>query len=75
MKIKVEIDSEDLLKYTSAHEDRELAKELMYNLKDEDLVNEVLSREIVSDVLDELSERELEEIMAEYGFVKDKEDE
>lgn len=71
MKLKVEIDSEDLFKYTTAAEDEQLAKEMLYSIKDGDLVNEILSREIVSDVLDELNERELEQLLAEYGFVKE----
>lgn len=71
MKIKVEIDSSDLLTYTTAEEDEQLAKEMLHLIKDDVLVNEIVDRELVADVLDELSERELEEIMAEYGFIKE----
>lgn len=71
MKIKVEIDSEDLLRFTTASEDEQLAKEMLYNVKNEDLVNEIISRELVSEILNELNERELEELLAEYGYVKE----
>lgn len=71
MKIKVEIDSEDLLRFTTASEDRQFIKEMVENASDEVLVDEIISRELVSDVLDELNERELEKLLAEYGYIKE----
>lgn len=71
MKIKVEIDSEDLLRFTTASEDRQFIKEMVENASDEVLVDEIISRELVSDVLDELTEIELEELLAEYGYIKE----
>ena len=71
MKIKVEIDSEDLLRFTTASEDRQFIKEMVENASDEVLVDEIISRELVSDVLNELNERELEELLAEYGYIKE----
>lgn len=71
MKIKVEIDSEDLLRFTTPREDREFIKEMLENASDEDLVNEIINRELVSDVLNELNERELEELLAEYEYIKE----
>lgn len=71
MKIKVEIDSEDLLRFTTASEDRQFIKEMVENASDEVLVDEIISRELVSDVLNELTEKELEELLAEYGYIKE----
>lgn len=71
MKIKVEIDSEDILRFTTASEDEQLVKEMLENASDKVLVDEIISRELVSDVLDELNERELEELLAEYGYIKE----
>lgn len=71
MKIKVEIDSEDLLRFTTASEDRQFIKEMVENASDEVLVDEIISRELVSDVLNELNERELEKLLAEYGYIKE----
>lgn len=70
MKLRVEIDSKELLKYTTAREDSELAEELIGNVKDEVIIEEVLNRHLVSDVLDSIDVRELEEMLAEYGFTK-----
>lgn len=71
MKIKVEIDSKDLLMFTTQSEDREFIKEMVENASDDVLVDEIISRELVSDVLNELTERELEELLAEYGYIKE----
>lgn len=71
MKIKVEIDSEDLLRFTTASEDRQFIKEMVENASDDVLVDEIISRELVSDVLNELTEKELEELLAEYGYIKE----
>lgn len=71
MKLRVEIDSEELLKYTTAREDSELAEELIGNAKDEVIIEEVFNRQLVSDVLDRMNMRELEEMLAEYGFYLD----
>lgn len=70
MKLRVEIDSKELLKYTTAREDSELAEELIGNVKDEVIIEEVFNRHLVSDVLDKMMLRELEEMLAEYGFTK-----
>lgn len=70
MKIKIDIDTADLFKYTSYQEDEEIAKEIISNAKDEDVVNEVIERCLVEDVLDELNESTIEEIFGKYGFVR-----
>lgn len=70
MKLKIEIDSKDLFKYTTAREDSELAEELIGNVKDEVIIEEVFNRHLVSDVLDRINVRELEEMLAEYGYTK-----
>lgn len=71
MKLKIEIDSEDLFRFTTAREDREFIKEMVENASDDVLVDEIISRELVSDVLNELTEKELEELLAEYGYIKE----
>lgn len=70
MKLRVEIDSKELLKYTTAREDSGLAEELIGYIKDEVIIEEVFNRHLVSDVLDKMNVRELEEMLAEYGFTK-----
>lgn len=71
MKIKVEIDSEDLLRFTTASEDEQFIKEILENASDKVLVDEIFKRMLVYDVLNELNERELEELLAEYGYIKE----
>ena len=71
MKIKVEIDSEDLFRFTTRSEDEQFIKEMLENASDEVLIDEIISRELVSDVLNELNERELEELLAEYKYIKE----
>ena len=70
MKIKIDIDTDDLFKYTSYQEDEEIAKEIISKARDEDVVNEVIDRCLVEDVLDELNESTIEEIFGKYGFVR-----
>lgn len=71
MKIKVEIDSEDLLRFTTASEDEQFIKEMLENASDKVLVDEIFKRMLVYDVLNELTEKELEELLAEYGYIKE----
>ena len=70
MKIKVDIDIDDLTKYTSNQEDKEIAKHFISEATDEDIVNEAINRCLVEDVLDELNESTIEEIFGKYGFVR-----
>lgn len=42
MKIKIDIDTDDLFIYTSYNEDEEIAKEIISKARDEDVVNEVI---------------------------------
>lgn len=44
---------------------------MVENASDDVLVDEIISRELVSDVLNELTEKELEETFAEYGYIKE----
>jgi hypothetical protein len=71
MKIKVEIDSEDILRFTTASEDEQFIKEMLENVSDEILVDEIFKRMLIYDVLSELTEKELEETFAEYGYIKE----
>ena len=70
MKIKIDIDIDDLLRYTSYEEDKEIAKKFISEARDEDVVNEVIDRCLVEDVLNELNESTLDEIFEKYGFVR-----
>ena len=71
MKIKIDIDIDDLLRYTSFEEDKEIAKKFISEARDEDVVNEVIDRCLVENVLDELNESTIEEIFGKYGFVRE----
>ena len=70
MKIKIDIDIDDLLRYTSFEEDKEIAKKFISEARDEDVVNEVIDRCLVENVLDELNESTIEEIFGKYGFIR-----
>ena len=71
MKIKIDIDTDDLLIYTSFKEDQEFAKQFLSYATDEDIINELLYRNLVSDAVDELSECEKEDLFSKYGYEKD----
>ena len=66
MKVKIEIDTSDILKYTSFKEDQEIAKEFIENLSDEDIIHEVLNRGILEDIIEELTENQQRELLKQY---------
>jgi hypothetical protein len=66
MKVKIEIDTSDILRYTSYKEDQEIAKEFIENLSDEDIINEVLNRGILEDIIEELTEDQQRELLKQY---------
>ena len=68
MKIKIEIDSSCLTEYTSRDENRELAEELIENASDAAIVEEALSRDIVEDILDRMTEQQREKLFELYGY-------
>lgn len=70
MIIKIDINTDDLMKYTSYEEDKEIAKQFISEASDKDVVDEVINRCLVEDVLDELNESTIEEIFGKYGFVR-----
>lgn len=63
MKIRVEIDSESLLR---TREGREIAEVLIGEVTDDRLIEEILNRNLVSDVLDSMNVKELEDILHDY---------
>lgn len=70
MKIKVEIDTRDLLMFTTSKEDKEFASEFLTYASDDDLIQEFNSRGLLSDVIDELSDKDKDSLFGEYGYVK-----
>lgn len=68
MQIKIEIDSSCLTEYANRDESRELAEELIENASDGAIVEEALSRDIVEDILDRLSEQQREKLFVLYGY-------
>ena len=70
LKVKIEIDPSDLTRFTSAKEDREIARLFMDNLTDDDVVEMVKDKGLFREVLDEIAEGELEKILSDYGYYK-----
>lgn len=77
MKIKVEIDTDDLFDYTSSKEDEEIAKEILPKASNEALIDEVVDRKLGDDVFAQLSKEEQISIISyyaeDYGFVREQE--
>ena len=55
MKVKVEIDTDDILEFTSRYEESEIANSFLDKTSDEALVSEVVSRGLIEEVLDEVN--------------------
>lgn len=70
LKVKIEIDPSDLTMFTTAKEDREIARLFMDNLTDDDVVEMVKDKGLFREVLDEIAEGELEKILSDYGYCK-----
>lgn len=68
MKVKIEIDTSDITRFTSYKEDSEIAKEFLEHASEKDLINEVISRNLTIDLLDELTEHERALIFSHYGY-------
>lgn len=77
MKVKVEIDTDDLFEYTTSKEDEEIANEILPKASNEALIDEVVDRKLGDDVFAQLSKEEQISIISyyaeDYGFVRQEE--
>ena len=77
MKVKVEIDTDDLFDYTTSKEDEEIANEILPKASNEALIDEVVDRKLGDDVFAQLSKEEQISIISyyaeDYGFVRQEE--
>lgn len=69
MKLKIEIDSDDLTVYTSAKEDTELAKEFIKFADDCTIIEEAINRDLITDILDELNTNDLEIVLRKFEYI------
>lgn len=68
MKVKVEIETTDLFRFTSsAREDSKIVEELLDSLNDEPLIQAVINRGLVEDLFDCLSAKEQDNIIGKYA--------
>lgn len=76
-KILIQIDTDDLLEYTTAAQDREVFREFLDKIQNDMLVEEVANRELLSDVYNESKRSEQQELMDEwaddFGYTKEEE--
>lgn len=76
-RILVEIDTAKLLNHTSSLQDREIFAEMLSAMDDDDIVNEVVKRELLDDVFCSSSDREKQSIIEHwaeyYDYVKKEE--
>ena len=69
MKLKIEIDSNDLTDYTSAKEDTELAKEFIKFADDYTIIEEAINRDLITDILEELNTNDLEIVLRKFEYI------
>lgn len=69
MKLKIEIDSSDLTDYTTAKEDTELAKEFIKFADDYTIIEEAISRDLITDILEELDTNDLEIVLRKFEYI------
>ena len=73
-KILYEIDTDNLFDNTTATQDKEILKEFLSQMTDDMLVEEVVERELLSDVFDESRKSEQQAIIDEwaddFGYTK-----
>lgn len=76
-KILIQIDTDDLLEHTTAAQDREVFREFLDKIPNDMLVEEVVNRELLSDVYNESKRSEQQELMDEwaddFGYTKEEE--
>lgn len=70
MKILVEIDTGNLLNNTTAQQDEEIADSLISCASCEAVVNAVIEKGVVDEVLAALSEADRENLFSTYGYCK-----
>lgn len=68
MKVKVEIDSDDIFNYTTSKENYEIADSIIARASDDALIEEVLERDLAFKILNKLDDSELEEIYKEFFY-------
>ena len=75
MKVKVEIETTDIFKFTNSYEeDSKIVEELLDSLKDDSLIQAIIDRGLYKEVFDSLSTNEQESIIDnyanDYGYYK-----
>lgn len=75
MKVKVEIETTDIFKFTSSYkEDSKIVEELLGSLEDDSLVQAIIDRGLYKELFDSLSANEQESIIDnyanDYGYFK-----
>lgn len=73
MKVKVEIDTDDLLLGMTRSETEAFADELIFRATDDAIVEEVIERDLMDGILDILGEGVLIALLEPYGFIKKEE--
>ena len=68
-KILYEIDTDDLFNNTTVAQDKEVLKEFLSKMTDDMLVEEVVNRELLSEVFGESRESEQQSIIDEWADV------
>lgn len=75
MKVKVEIETTDIFRFTSSSkEDSQIVEELLDSLEDESLISAIIDRGLYKELFDSLSTNEQESIIEnyanDYGYFK-----
>ena len=71
MELKITIDTDILTQYTSLKEDEKLGAEFIKYATDEVVVKEIIDRNLIEEVLGELSESQLEILLNSLGYIKE----
>lgn len=75
MKVKVEIETTDIFKFTNSYkEDSQIVEELLSSLEDDSLIMAIIDRGLYKELFDRLSTNEQESIIDnyanDYGYFK-----
>lgn len=75
MKVKVEIETTDIFKFTNSYkEDSQIVEELLDSLEDDSLIRAIIDRGLYKELFDSLSTNEQEFIIDnyanDYGYFK-----
>lgn len=69
MIVKVNIDTDDIFSFTSRAEDEIIARDFIQHATDEDLIDEIISRGLICDVIEVLDENSRVDIFDYFGYV------